>query len=307
MKNINLNSLKIFFEVAASKSYLEAANKLFISQPAISRSMIKLEEEMGTQLLYRNNKGIALSPSGQVLFEFLKSMKDSFDVCKREIMAIDDIEKGSLVIGIQSHIVRNYLMDKIAHFRIKHPNIKIELIDMPTYQLIERIGNRKLDFAIDSSPIETSYSNITVIPIKSISTCFIVSVNKDTSNIKSIKDLEQENIILPIMRSSLRRNLNRVLVDNNCKIRTILEFGTEDLIIDSVRRNFGIGYVVEPGINHLIKSSVVKKVDVDCELPKLEVNLIKIDNDLTEIAKLFINEEILQDILINERMITKNE
>ena len=299
MKDINLNSLKIFFEVASSKSYLEAANKLFISQPAVSRSMLKLEEEMNTQLLYKNNKGISLTPSGQVLFNFLKTVKDSFDICQREIMTIDDIEKGSLVIGVQSHIVRNYLMDKIADFRIKHPNIKIELIDMPTYQLIERVENRKIDFAIDSSPIETSYNNITIIPIKSINTCFIVSINKDISNIKSIKDLEQENVILPIVRSSLRRNLNRVLIDNDCQIRTILEFGTEDLIIDSVRRNFGIGYVVEPGIQHLIKSSVVKKINVGCELPKLEINLIKIDNNLTKIARLFINEEILEDI---ERM-----
>ncbi len=297
MKNINLNSLKIFYVVAASKSLLEAANRLYISQPAISRSMLKLEEEMDTQLLYRNNKGVALTPSGQVLFTYLKSMKDSFEICKREIMTINDIEKGSLVIGIQSHIVRNYLMDKIAHFRIKHPNIKIELIDMPTHEIIERVENRKVDFSIDSSPIETSFSNISVIPLKSINTCFIASVDKDTSKIKNIKDLEQENIILPIMRSSLRRNLNKFLESKNCRIRTILEFGTEDLIIDSVSRNFGIGYVVEPGVSHLIDSSILKKIDIDCELPRLDINLIKIDNNLTKIAELFINEEIQDDII----------
>ena len=64
MENINLNSLKIFLEVASSKSFLDASNKLFISQPAISKSMSKLEEDLGIVLFYRANKGISLTPSG---------------------------------------------------------------------------------------------------------------------------------------------------------------------------------------------------------------------------------------------------
>ena len=55
MDNINLNSLKIFLEVANSKSFLDASNKLFISQPAISKSMSKLEEDLGIVLFYRAN------------------------------------------------------------------------------------------------------------------------------------------------------------------------------------------------------------------------------------------------------------
>lgn len=296
MKNVNLNSLKIFYVVASSNSLLDTANKLFISQPAISKSILKLEEEMGFTLLYRNNKGISLTPSGQILFNYLKDIKEKFEVCDRELLAINDIEKGNLVIGVQSHIVRNYLMDKIEHFRSKYPNIKIELIDMPTFQLIEKVETRKIDFAIDSSPINTVYNNISITPILSLNTCFIASVNKDISKIKKICDLEKENMILPIIRSSLRRNINKVFENNDCNIRTILEFGTEDLIIDAVRRNFGIGYVVEPGITHLIESGIVKKIIIDCELPKMEINLVKIDNNLTKTAQLFIEEEIMNDI-----------
>lgn len=296
MKNVNWNLMKIFYEVASSNSFLEAANKLYISQPAISKSMNKLEEEMNVQLLYRNNKGISLTHSGQLLFECIKKMSETFEICNREILAINDAEEGNLVIGIQSHIVRNYLMDKIEHFRLNHPNIKIELIDMPTYQFIEKIENRKLDFVIDSSPITSIYSNISIIPIHSLNTCFITSAKKDNSNVNSLKDLEHENIILPIIRSSLRRNLNKTLEENKCEIRTILEFGTEDLIIDSVRRGFGIGYVVEPGISHLINSNLVKKIEVNCELPKMEINLVCIENNLTKVSQMFIKEELNKDL-----------
>lgn len=67
MDNVNLNSLKIFLEVANSNSFLEASNCLFMSQPAISKSMSKLEEDLNVTLFYRANKGISLTPSGELL------------------------------------------------------------------------------------------------------------------------------------------------------------------------------------------------------------------------------------------------
>ena len=137
MNDLNMNSLKIFLEVANSNSFLEASNKLYVSQPAISKSMSKLEENLNVTLFYRTNKGISLTPSGEILYNYLKKAEDLLLTCQRELTSINDIEESSLVIGVQSHIVRNYLMNKIDDFRLKHPKIKIELIDMSTNQLLE--------------------------------------------------------------------------------------------------------------------------------------------------------------------------
>ena len=139
MNDLNMNSLKIFLEVANSNSFLEASNKLYVSQPAISKSMSKLEEDLNVTLFYRANKGIFLTPSGEILYNYLKKAEDLLLTCQRELTSINDIEESSLVIGVQSHIVRNYLMNKIDDFRLKHPKIKIELIDMSTNQLLEQL------------------------------------------------------------------------------------------------------------------------------------------------------------------------
>lgn len=295
MKNINLNSLKIFLEVAMSNSFLEASNRLFLSQPAISKSMSKLEEDLNVKLFYRANKGIVLSPSGKILFEYVKEAKDVLLNCERALVAINDVEEGNIIIGVQSHIVRNYLMDKIDHFRIAHPKIQIELIDMSTNQLIEQLETRKIDFIIDSSPIDTIYNNISIKTICSLKTCFISANSYDTNHITKLSDLENENIVLPIMRSSLRKNLDTLLLENGHKLKPILEFGTEELIIDSVRRSLGIGYVVEPAISYLVKAEILKKVEIDFALPQIELNIVKIDSNLTKTAKLFICEEILNE------------
>ncbi len=294
MNNINFNSLKIFYEVASSKSFLEASNKLFVSQPAISKSMSKLEEDLNVKLFFRANKGIVLTQSGEILYNYLKEANDLLYSCNRALMAVNDVEDSTLVIGVQSHIVRNYLMNKVDSFKARHPKIKIELIDMSTNQMMEQLEARKLDFVIDSSPIDTIYNNISVTPVCSLNTCFIAST-KNNNDIATIKDLENEDIILPISRSSLRKNINKIFDENSLNVNITLEFGTEELIIDSVRRNLGVGYVVEDAVGYLVDAGIIKKLEIDVNLPKMEINIVKINNNLTKAANLFIEEEILNE------------
>ena len=74
-----------------------------------------------------------------------------------------------------------------------------------------------------------------------------------------------------------------------------MEFETEELIIDGVRRGLGIGYVVKPAVKYLVDANILEYIELDEELPKMEINLVYIDNYLTNIAKLFIDEEIKID------------
>ena len=182
-------------------------------------------------------------------------------------------------------------MDKIDHFRLKHKKISIELSDLSTSDLIDNLEERKLDFIVDSTPIETIYNNIEIKPICSLNTCFVKSIH-NKNNIKSLKNLQKENIILPVSRSSLRKNLNKCFNEANIEINPILEFQTEELIIDATRRNLGVGYVVESAIKYLVDAKILEYVNIKEELPKMEINLVFISNYLSNVAKLFIEEEI---------------
>lgn len=291
MNGINLNSLRIFYEVATSKSFLEASNRLFISQPAVSKSISKLEEDLGIVLFYRANKGITLTSFGEVLYKYLKETKDLLQSCERVLVSMNNTEEGNIVIGVQSHIVRNFLMDKIDNFRLKHPKINITLIDLSTRALIEQLEEQKIDFIVDSSPIDTVYNNINIEPICKLNTCFIKS-QKLEKEINKLEDLNEQNLILPTPRSSLRKNLNKILEAKEIGVKPILEFDTEELIIDAVRRNLGIGYVIENAIKYLVDAKIIDYVRVNYELPKIELNLLYITNYLPKVAKIFIEEEI---------------
>lgn len=291
MDNINLNYFKVFLEVAKSKSFLEASNKLFISQPAVSRSIANLEQDLNVKLFFRENKGVNLTPSGEILFEYLTQVKNLIDSCERVLVSMNDIEEGTIVIGVQSHIVRNYLMNKIIHFQQKHPKIKIQLIDSSTASLLDQLESRKLDFIIDSSPIQTKYNNLQMRVIKKMNMCFIKSKD-NKANITKLKDLTKYDLILPGSRGSIRKNLNKIFDKNELEVESKLDFDTEELIIEAVRRNLGIGYVVEDAIDYLVDANIIDKISIKESLPYFEINLVCIENYLSNIAKLFVEEEI---------------
>lgn len=291
MNDINLNSLKIFLVVANSKSFLEASNKLFISQPAVSKSISNLESELGVNLFYRVNKGVVLTPQGEILLKYLTEARNLIESCSRIIQSMNDTNSGSLVIGVQSHIVRNYFMSKIKDFRTKYPNISIVVRDLSTEKLLDGLEKREIDFVIDSSPIKTIYNNIEIEPIKTLDMTFIKSTEYD-AKIKKISDLENSTVIFPINRSSLRKNLEKRLKELNVTVTPKLEFETEDLIIESVRRNLGIGYVVKDSVEYLVESKQIEYIDFKEKLPTMEINLVYIGEYLNKIAEKFILEEI---------------
>lgn len=293
MDNLNLNFLKIFYEVANCKSFLKAANKLYITQPAISRSMAKLEEELNVILFNRANNGVSLTPYGQVLYEYIKEAGDLLASCQRMLNSMSNVEDTNIVVGVQSHIVMNYLMKNIINFRNKYPNVKMKFVDMPTKNLIEELAKGSLDFVIDTSPIDNVYNNIDVIPIISLDTCFIKSI-KNKDNVYCLEDLKNQPLILPSARSSLRKNLNNCFIEHHLDFEPMIEFATEELIINSAKNNAGIGYVVKSNAG-LSYEDDIQIIDIKEELPKIEVNLVCRRKHMTNIAKLFIENELLND------------
>lgn len=295
MKDINLNSLRIFLVVATSNSFLEASNKLYISQPAVSKSINKLEEELGLTLFYRANKGICLTSNGEILLKYVKDSEKLLLACERMLNSNNNCDSGTICIGAQSHIVRNYLLSKLAHFKDKHPNVNFRVEDLSTASLIEQLEKHELDFVVDSTPINTTFNNLKITPIAKKNTCFIKSVDCD-DNISTLSDLSNKSMIIPLGRSSLTKNLSKVLEQYNVVLNPQYEYATEDLIIASVKKNLGIGYVVDGKYLDFEKNKITK-IELKEELPKFEIQLVYIENYITELAMNFITEELLTEVV----------
>ncbi len=291
MDNINLNWLKIFMVVATSNSFLDASKKLYISQPAVSKSISSLEKALNINLFYRGNKGISLTPKGKQLFDYVSKASNLLDAAGRMIVKDNNLNSGELVIGAQSHIARYFLLEKIEVFRKKYNKVNIKIIDLSTRDLLEALENHVVDFVIDSSPIDTIYNNTIIKQIAYLDTSFIKSP-KNKAIIKNPEDLMKQDVILPLSRSSLRKTLEKHLKEDNIIINPTLEFETEELIIESVKRNLGVGFVVKNAVKNDIKDGNIEIIELNYYLPKVEINIVYVENYLSPLAKLFIDSQI---------------
>src|SRR5690554_564742 len=106
----NLNQYKIFYTVAKFSNISHAAEELYISQPAISKAISKLEGNMNTKLFIRNHRGVIMTNEGEILFEHLKTTFDAIHIGEERIKKINDLGIGQIKIGASTTLSKYLLL-----------------------------------------------------------------------------------------------------------------------------------------------------------------------------------------------------
>lgn len=287
--NTNFNLYKTFYDVVICGSISKAANMNYTSQPAISRSIKTLENELNTKLFIRTKKGIELTDKGKELFFYVEQGYNSFLTAERSIIEDKTLSKGKLSIGIPSHIATFYLFDSLDEFHKKYPNIEITIISKSTSALLDLLRSHEIDFMIDSEPVKALDTNITIKHIKNLHNAFIVSSELDISNIKSLKDLEKTAVILPIKGTANRSDLDDLLLKNKVNLNNVLNIHTSELIIGAIKRKLGIGYVIKELVKEELNHGYLKEVRVE-DLPKTGISLVYIKDYITDSPRTFLKE-----------------
>lgn len=271
--NVNLNLYKVFYFVATTKSFKQASADLCVSQPAISKQIKNLELLLSTKLFYRYNKGIELTNEGKILLSQVEKMNFYLEAAEKHINYSKNLESGELIIGCPSHITSFYLLKYIEEFRKEHPMISIKVCSDSTAVLIDLLFHHKLDFIIDSPPINVKNHEMAVERIAEFDTILISSVDNNM-NITELKDLNDCELILPLPRSSMRKSFEQEVAKYDVKFKCNLSVDTTSLIISSVKKNLGIGYVVRESVLEELNNKQLKEININYKFPKLYLNLV---------------------------------
>lgn len=286
LNDINLNLYKVFYVCAKCNSFKEASEKLYVTQPAISMQIKSLEDSLGTKLFYRSNTGLSLTNEGKQLYNYIEKSYNYLTGGEKIIKQNSNMDFGTIVIGAPAHIASFYLLEYIEAYRAKYPNVFFRIINGTTTELLKGLENHSIDFVIDSSPINITNQEMTILPLAQFDTCFITT----EQNIE--KDLEKQKYVMPYERSSIRKNLEKELEKYNVKLNVILEVETTDLIISSVKNDIGTGYVVKKSVKNELENKELIELKTKYNLPKLELNLVYIEDYLTNLARYFIKNHI---------------
>ena len=139
--DISLDLYRIFYIVAKEGSISKAANVLFISQPAITFQIKKLEEKLGVSLFTRTKWGMILTDEGKVLFEYVSKGIENISNGENALSNLKNLDSGTIRIGVSTTICRYVLMPYLKKFHEKYPNIDIQINNNISNNLIKELRN----------------------------------------------------------------------------------------------------------------------------------------------------------------------
>ncbi len=243
--NINFELYKVFYEVANEGSISKGADKLMISQPAVSQSIQTLENELGGKLFTRTPKGVVLTNEGEELYKYIKEGMSYFINGTNKFMSLKTLESGTLNIGSTTVISENYLIPYIALFHSMYPNVKITIQNDLTDNLFRELRNGNLDIVITSIPNDTKGFKLE--KICDLHDIF-VSSKKENFNFK--------NLILQKRPSVNRTNFDEYTKSNNISYEVKMEVVSHNLLVKFVEHGFGIGLVTKEFVKDKLGNSL---------------------------------------------------
>ena len=142
--NQNLSQYKIFYEVAKAGNISKAAKELYISQPAISKAISKLEDSLSTVLFTRNSRGVQLTEEGQILFEHTSSAFEQLNAGELELKRVREFNMGQIRIGVSNTLCRFIMVSYLKNFIEQYPHIKISIDSQSTTHTLDMLEQQKI-------------------------------------------------------------------------------------------------------------------------------------------------------------------
>ncbi len=261
----NLSQYKIFYEVAKAGNISKAAKELYISQPAISKAISKLEDSLGLSLFTRSSRGVQLTSEGEILFEHTREAFDALDRGEQELKRIQEFDIGHLRIGVSNTLCKYILLPYLKTFIDQYPHMKVTIESQATAQTLARLEQQKIDLGLVAEP--SVRRDLAFIPVMDIQDTFVTTPNYlENLYLREGQDtslFETGNIMLLDTSNMTRHHVDEYMAENNIFPHQILEVTTMDLLIEFAKIGLGIACVIKELVQKELDSGLLVEIPLD--------------------------------------------
>lgn len=269
---MNYSYYNTFLYVAKFKSISKAAKELYTSQPAVTRVIKLLEEELGCSLFVRSKYGVELTKEGEILYEHVNSAFITLNKGEELISKTGSLTEGDIVIGSTITALDEFLFDYLRVFHKKYPNIKYRIFTQSSNQTIQKLNSGLIDIAFITTPYDNG-PDLIKYDLKEFENIVIASNHFKNINDKkvSIRDLKDEPFILLPRHMQLREYTDKLFSENNISIEPTIEVDSAHMVAPMVENGFGIGIVPKSLVKKELRDNKIIEVKLDKPLPKRKV------------------------------------
>ncbi len=299
----NMSQYRIFTVVAQTGSISGAARKLFISQPAVSKSISSLEERIGVSLFIRGARGVSLTDEGMILYQHVSEAFSSLEAGEAELKRYHKLGIGHLTIGASTTLSRFRLLPYLREFTDRYPHISLGISCQPTIQTLEMIENGSIDIGLIAR--QDNMSNIEFFSLGRIYDIFAAtpayvknlairsrndwldsyvegldrsSSGKGQADNESeymqdigLKLLDRSTLLLLDSGNATRRFVDYYLEENHIHPENMIEVSTMDLLIEFAKTGLGVACLIKNFVQEELRSGTLINLPAGCGMDPREI------------------------------------
>lgn len=279
---------RMFYETARFHSFSTAAQHLFISQSAISQCIHQLESDLNVQLFVRTRKGVSLTNEGKLLFLKVENAINSIEQGENQLERLRHLESGEITIAAGDSITTHFLLKYLEEFHSLYPDIRIEMANSYSSQMLSLVKDGKADLAFVNMPL--SDEELVIKPCFELTDVFVCGADFEKKSSYSWEEVAELPLILLEKNSSTRRFLEKNFNEKNISLNPQIEVAVHDLLIRFASIHLGVSCVIEEFSKEELDKGIIQRIPLNPPLPQRNIGCAYLKNaPLSYAAKAFLD------------------
>ncbi len=271
--NQNLSSYWIFYTVANAGNISKAAKELYISQPAISKSIQKLEESLNCKLFSRSSRGVILTSEGALLYSHVKEAFEAIGSGEEKLKRSIELGVGHLKIGVSTTLCKYLLLPYLKEFIHRNPHISISINCQSTNDTLRLLDDNKIDIGLIGKP--GNAKNIHFHYLDNIEDIFVSTKdyirNLNARGVKKNEILANSTLMLLDKNNMTRQYIDDYLQENQITVKDSIDISNMDLLIDFAKIGVGVACVIKSFVSKELAEGSLVEIPLGIPIHKREV------------------------------------
>jgi DNA-binding transcriptional LysR family regulator len=287
---MQIESLKVFCDLAETESFTKAAQINNVTQSAVSQQISSLERQFKSLLIERSKKKFRLTREGQVLYDFSKQIIQTYDGLHSKLQEIKDIISGTIRVATIYSIGLHDLPPYIKKFLKDYPTVHVHVEYRRANQVYEDVLSNVVDLGLVAYP--TKDTKLEIVPLRKDPLVLICHPQHPLAKLKSIKlkAIADQKFVGFEPDIPTRKAIDKVLKDQAVEVKTVMEFDNIETVKRAVEIDAGVSIVPLGTIGQEISKQTLAAIAIeDAELYRPLAAIYKKGKVLSPAMRQFIN------------------
>lgn len=271
--NQSLSSYRIFYTVANTGNISKAAKELYISQPAISKSIQKLEENVGCRLFSRSSRGVSLTDEGRLLYNHVSAAFETLTLGEEKLKRSIELGVGHLKIGVSSTLCKHLLLPYLKEFIRQNPHILISISCQSTNETLKLLEDGKIDIGLVGKPANQKHLQFDF--LEEIEDSFVATqdylCNLQARGIRRADILSNATLMMLDKNNMSRQYMDEYFRENDIHVHDSIDISDMDLLIEFARIGVGVACIIKNFVHQDLADGTLVELPLTIPIPKREV------------------------------------